>query len=44
MEGETEVRSGGFNRDFDGGALVSAEFVHDHDVPGFIVPTNSCSM
>ena len=36
--------SGGFNRDFDGGALVSAEVVHDHDVAGAQRPTDSCSM
>ena len=29
-----KLGSGGFNRDFDGGALVSAEVVHDHDVAG----------
>ena len=43
-EGEPKFGSGGFNRDFDGGALVSAEVVHDRDVAGCSVPTNSCSM
>ena len=42
--GKPNFGSGGFNCDFDGGALVSAEVVHDHDVAGLSVPTNSCSM
>ena len=38
--GETEARLRRLQSRFDGGALVSAEVVHDHDVAGAQRPTN----